>query len=484
MKKRNNKHEKRLRMLILAVVVCTFILGASTYAWFIGMRTVNVSSFDVSIATTESLMLSIDGKTWTDNLVINSENYNTAAYVGNTNSWGGEDGLIPMSSIGKIDTAASRMILFEKGSFTASDGGYRLMASQVQNGVDDAGEADGYVAFDLFIRNLSGNEYYEEVDFLNEEAIYLTPGSAVKVSGAGADKEKTGIENSVRVAFMQIGRVKSDAAEGDITGITCAGGRNALKICDDRSATIWEPNDTQHVENAINWYNTACKKRNGADLNANGAYTAEACNTVANGTHYPTYAVAGVIDNTSSVDNYDGLEYNGYKGSNATAEEVKASTAVVANKLYNVNTFTDSEKNLQGTARPEFIRLAPNSITKVRVYIWLEGQDVDNYDFAQLGRQISVNFGFTKERFYGEDIDYEGPELPEDVQKDMITQAYTERNVDAGGVGFISDSYVTFADDNFSIPSWITSFSFMDGDVRVLASKSELDQQWSFTDID
>ena len=484
MKKRNNKHEKRLRMLILAVVVCTFILGASTYAWFIGMRTVNVSSFDVSIATTESLMLSIDGKTWTENLEINGENYNTAAYVGNTNSWGGEDGLIPMSSIGKIDTAASRMILFEKGSFTASDGGYRLMASQVQNGVDDAGEADGYVAFDLFIRNLSGNEYYEEVDFLNEEAIYLTPGSAVKVSGAGADKEKTGIENSVRVAFMQIGRVKADAAEGDITAITCKGGNNALGICADRSATIWEPNDTQHVENAINWYNTACKKRNGADLNANGAYTAEACNTVANGTAYPTYAVAGVIDNTSSVDNYDGEKYNGYKGSNATAEEVKASTAVVANKLYNVDTFTDSEKNLQGTARPKFISLAPNSITKVRVYIWLEGQDVDNYDFAQLGRQISVNFGFTKERFYGEDIDYEGPELPEDVQKDMITQAYTERNVDAGGVDFISDSYVTFADDNFSIPSWITSFSFMDGDVRVLASKSELDQQWSFTDID
>ncbi len=476
MKKRNNKHEKRLRMLILAVVVCTFILGASTYAWFIGMRTVNVSSFDVSIATTESLMLSIDGKTWTDNLEINSENYNTAAYAGNTNSWGGEDGLIPMSSIGKIDTAASRMILFEKGSFTASDGGYRLMASQVQNGVDDAGEADGYVAFDLFIRNLSGNEYYEEVDFLNEEAIYLTPGSAVKVSGAGADKEKTGIENSVRVAFMQIGRVKSDAAEGDITGITCADGGNALGICADRDATIWEPNDTQHVQNAINWYNTACKKRTGADLTAEDAYTAEACATVANGTHYPTYAVSGVINYTDNVDNYDGTEYNGYTGS--------ISADAATGKLVGVNTFTDSEKNLQGTARPEFIRLAPNSITKVRVYIWLEGQDVDNYDFAQLGKQISVNFGFTKERFYGEDIDYTGPELPDDVQKDMVTQAYTERNTDDGGVDFISDSYVTYADGNFSIPSWITSFSFMDGDVRVLASKSDLDQQWSFTDID
>ena len=55
MKKRNTKHEKRLRKLIVATVLCTFILGVSTYAWFIGMKTVNVSSFDVSIATTESL---------------------------------------------------------------------------------------------------------------------------------------------------------------------------------------------------------------------------------------------------------------------------------------------------------------------------------------------------------------------------------------------------------------------------------------------
>ena len=66
-------------------------------------------------------------------------------------------------------------------------------------------------------------------------------------------------------------------------------------------------------------------------------------------------------------------------------------------------------KNLTSTERPTFMKLAPNSITKVRVYIWIEGQDVDNYDFASLGRKISVNFGFTKERYTEDDIDYEGP---------------------------------------------------------------------------
>ena len=66
--------------------------------------------------------------------------------------------------------------------------------------------------------------------------------------------------------------------------------------------------------------------------------------------------------------------------------------------------FTDTEKMLTGVNRPTFMTLAPNSITKVRVYIWIEGQDIDNYDFASLGKQISVNFGFTKERFEQSEI--------------------------------------------------------------------------------
>ena len=66
-------------------------------------------------------------------------------------------------------------------------------------------------------------------------------------------------------------------------------------------------------------------------------------------------------------------------------------------------------KNKKGTERPAFMTLAPNSITKVRVYVFIEGQDVDNYDFASLGKKISINFGFTKERFTETDVNYEGP---------------------------------------------------------------------------
>ena len=127
--------------------------------------------------------------------------------------------------------------------------------------------------------------------------------------------------------------------------------------------------------------------------------------------------------------------------------------------------------------------LAPNSITKVRVYIWIEGQDIDNYDFAQLGRQISVNFGFTKERFYGEDINYDGADetgLPEDVQNHMTAVAYAA----TGDVTTISDDYITYADGNFNVPKWITEFSFKDDDVTKLATKGEdPDGTWSFSEV-
>ena len=460
MKKRNKKHEKRVRKLIVGTTLCALILSVSTYAWFIGMKTVNVSSFDISIATTDSLMLSLNGTDWDDEITINEENYNTDSYVGNTNSWGGE-GLVPISTVGAMDPDTSKLIMFEKGSLTATAGGYRLMSSRVNNTAGT--EVDGYVAFDLFIKNLSGEEYYTNYDPLNEEAIYLTPESTVKASANGGE-QNTGIENSVRVAFAQVGRViaTTDTAN-TITGINCAGGAGVTKICDQRDAQIWEPNDTKHVENAINWYNESCEKRTGADVFDEASYNG-ACGTVEDGTAYSTYVVSGVIDETDTVDVYDGEDYNGYTDSiSAEAED---------GKLVDLDTFTDTEKNLQGVNRPTFMTLAPNSITKVRVYVYIEGQDVDNYDFASLGKKISVSFGFTKERFYGEDIDYDGnPELPADVVRDVSAVDYDA----TGAITEITPNVITWSSGakQFRVPNTIESFTFKDEGILKTATKNE-----------
>lgn len=414
MKKRNKKHEKRMKKLIVGCGLCAVLLTVSTYAWFIGMKTVNVSSFDVEIAAIDGLSLSLDGEHWSETVSINKENHKLEGtkYENNTNSWGG-DGLIPMSTVGKINKTASRLTLYEKGSLTTTHGGYRIMASEVPNTDISKGEYKGYVAFDLFVKNLSGNEYYPELNQLNEEAIYLATDSAVTVANGGP--ANTGIENSVRVAFAEIGRVKATTTDVDtITGITCQPGEGSevTGIC--RDAQIWEPNDTKHVKNAINWYNTSCAKRTGADLTLETSYgDFGTCGKVENGYTYDTYAISGVIGYADAVDVYDGEDYNGYTGS----IEDTATTG----KLMAFPYFTDSDKNKEGVNRPTFITLAPNSITKIRVYVYIEGQDVDNYDFASLGKKISVNFGFTKERFFDEDVQYDptgSTTLPDDVIKD------------------------------------------------------------------
>ena len=464
MKRRNKKHEKRVKKLVVGTTLCALILGVSTYAWFIGMKTVNVSSFDISIATTESLMLSIDGKNWAQEVTINEDNFSDA-YEGNTNSWGGE-GLIPISTVGAMDPDTSKLIMFEKGSLTATEGGYRLMASRVNNSA--AAEVPGYVAFDLFIKNFSGEEYYTQNDPQNEEAIYLTPESYVDVSTNGGE-QNTGIENSVRVAFAQVGRVEAtdDTVEDDgvantIRGISCAGGGSVTKICDTRAAQIWEPNDTKHVDNAINWYNESCKHRTGANVMEDTSYTGS-CNPVVDGIAYSTYVIGNEITSPNTVDVYDGEDYNGYTDSIAASAQ--------ADKLVDLDTFTDTEKNLRGVERPTFMTLAPNSVTKVRVYVYIEGQDVDNYDFASLGKKISVAFGFTKERFYGEDIDYDGnPELPEDVQRNAEEVDYTPTGV----ISDISERSVTWSSgaSKFSVPNDIESFTFKDDEVTKTATKS------------
>ena len=449
MARKENKRKKRILNLAIIFTFTAIVFGSATYAWFIGMRTVNVNPFEVEIAATEDLQLSLDGIHWSDTVSINKDNYmnpNTSdptknnrtdesnKYPTNTNNWAGR-GLIPVSTVGEIDTTASRMKLYEKGSLTATKGGYRLMASRVPN-YEAGSNPDGYVVFDLFIKNSSGTEYYPTYNELNEEAIYLTTDSKVKVGSTGV--ADAGIENSVRVAFAQIGRVKAPTTEetqatptvtGDpsistVQNISCTSttsgeGQNAVPvvtgIC--RTATIWEPNDTDHVANALTWYNTTCTQRSGASTSDAASYgAAGTCSTVVNGQAYHTYAIAKEVTVENGVDVYDGADYNKYTTDVTTtyADAIAVPEGNAANNgkyLYQVPYFTDTMKLQRGTARPQFMSLAPNSVTKVRVYIYLEGQDIDNYDFASIGKQISVNFGFTKERFTEDDINYNGPDL-------------------------------------------------------------------------
>ena len=113
--KRNGKKSRKIRKLILACTLSAVVLIVSTYTWFIGIQTVRVSPFDITIATTEGLFLSMDGEEWVYNLDVNT----AKKYANNTNIMPTlEDGtvnkLAPISTVGELDSEVSRLKLFEK----------------------------------------------------------------------------------------------------------------------------------------------------------------------------------------------------------------------------------------------------------------------------------------------------------------------------------------------------------------------------------
>ena len=420
MKERNVKHERRLKKLGLSCLLLAVVLVVGTYAWFIGMTQVNVSSFEIEIASIDGLELSLDGINWYDGSAADKKIKISSDAIGKKSS---DEGYIahfsektswtelkPVSSVGHVDPTTSKLVMYDKGSLTAATSGYRLMAARVENTLDK--EEDGYIAFDLFIKNKSGDEYYSDVDIRNEEAIYLSRESEVKIVTSGEEKD-FGIQNSARIAFAQIGRVKASdygelkAADADklstLRGIACTDqiSDGVSTICDDRLAAIYEPNDTAHVDGAINWVAATCKNSEG-----------EAC-VLARNTAYPTYAVAGEINiyGNNFVNVYDGFNGNmthvyvdksNDKDDDFITEFNQDTEDAYANKLFAVDTFTDTEKDVVGVERKPIFYLAPNSITKVRVYIYIEGQDIDNYDFASQGKKINAVFGFSKEKFVDE----------------------------------------------------------------------------------
>lgn len=413
----NNKQKrqrKKLFLLMVAIVVTAAILVVGTYAWFIGINNVTVQAFSINVDSQDGLMLSLTGMAndWHDSIALTETAGNTTTFVdvsdnyaSNTNKWPG-NGLIPLSSIGEVTTASSNLKLFDKVSMSSTQGGFRLISRQLDNNTESPTssgsypEGDGYIAFDLFVRN--GNRDLYDGTFVRggDESIYLTPTSSVTVSNQNAK----GLANSIRVGFFEIGRVATNTSgsqtphatiqsikcnsTGDVITPLCSTpanpeGQSGDTYTLDQTRTytwnIWEPNDAAHSEALRTFFNGVCKKRTDATT-----YSDEACMTLAADTSLTTYAIKAPITGVDNVDIYDGATINTYPGS------------TTANKLSPMTTYLTSYTTETGNSKHQLLGLAGNSITKVRVYIWLEGQDVDNYDLITDDNQVTINFGFTK----------------------------------------------------------------------------------------
>lgn len=187
-----------------------------------------------------------------------------------------------------------------------------------------------FIAFDLFF----------QVNM--DTPIYLTANSSVK-----ALNTSSGIENAGRVAFIEQG----NAAAG-----TSASTIQALKAADNTSLKLWEPNYDVH---------TAAAVKNASDNY--GINTSQTGGTL--------LAYHGVKKDITSAANIP---------LNSTAEEFFAPVTP---------TNTSPAAGIPADAYSSLMTLKAG-ITKVRIYMWVEGQDVDCENNAS-GGSLSFNLQFS-----------------------------------------------------------------------------------------
>lgn len=230
------------------------------------------------------------------------------------------------------------------GDIDTSTGFMQMYAGEIQTGsgggniltatrsTETHGENGNFIAFDVFIQTTALTQ------------VYLTSNSRVTASGASS-----GIENAARIAFINEGNAAAGTEPTTIQQLKSAGTPDPF---------IWEVNNDVHTAAAVQ--------------NANSVYHQTTQQTDADPLEY--YGVKADIGAELDIplDSQDGTYFEKVTPS--------ASTGV---------------DGIPTTAYQSLMQLQPG-ITKVRIYMWVEGQDVDCENNASGGSltfslQISSN---------------------------------------------------------------------------------------------
>lgn len=350
------KEKKRsLRAILLILLIVAVILIGSTYAWFISNNTAEVSTLSVKIETVEGLQISSNARDWTSTLT--NEMLTNAEYVGSSTNYSGAINQIPsilkpVSSIGKITDGKQEMFLGNVATSTsdANNGKYILTAIKE---TDVHGLNGNYIVFDMFL-NLEAS---------SSKDLYLQPGSGVVWNGerAAADtnaayKNDKGLQNAARIAFIVEGNVDTSKTEDASTAVQDKIYNQADADC---GKYLWEPNSNTHTTNAIN------QSLAGRDT--------------------PMYSAAEQAANP--------VPYSGVKTAIEEKDDMLLANANVAGNTSFFAAMTPTLFTDTGfTQRQKLMTIKPG-YTKVRAYMWIEGQDMDCYTGAS-GTYLDFNLKF------------------------------------------------------------------------------------------
>lgn len=329
-KKRKQREKKyRLFYLMLLLLVTALSLSVSSYAWFTTNRLARVDLLNVNVRAQGGIEISTDGINWkgainVDDIANARENYHTSLnQIPKT--------LEPVSTIGSVSNGLINMFY---GKVENNLNGDYILSSQrliEKEGFNE--DSDGkFIVFDLFFKT-------------NENTrLYLTPESVI----TSADNYSVGIENAIRVAFVNEGNTFNGNSPTNI---------QTMMTNNINDVYIWEPNYNKHTQSGV--------------ANARNTYGID-------------------ITEDSSYVSYDGIKNEINSSLNIKASSAKSDLYPALFEKVNISYYTRDKfaDNVE-------IFSLNKGITKIRIYMWIEGQDVDCENDASVGN-ISLNLQFSK----------------------------------------------------------------------------------------
>ena len=337
MARRSRKSKRRMNSMFLSLLLTAILLIMSTYAWFTANRQVSIDTITAKVSAAEGLQISLDGEKWNTSITVNAEKLAAAGQVLATEQGTGKlswpNDLEPVSTIGEVSSAD---VIFQKGKYTSGKDLESITNSPLYN-LD-------YIAFDVYLKNSSSQDPGDPLQLDKDSSVIIGDGT-----------EGTGLEYSPRVGFLLYDQTANFT--DDVT--------TTIKTLTSTSATsskfsIWEPNAKGHIDEVVT---------NNEEVTANTAnstYGLTAASTSAT-------KVTGIVTTTAAVEGKSALQTTMQTTDEALGEAMNLTDTNGANLV-----------------------LTKNKIMKMRVYIWLEGQDPDCIDTASTGVSFDTTIKFCK----------------------------------------------------------------------------------------
>ena len=342
---KRKKHELAPRKInkkltILVILLLGILLIFSTYAWFSTNLNVKIKTFKMVISKNSDLSISFDGVNFAHSLEINKNTILDELkelYPNHTNQWAG-NGFIPVSSSGIPTNNTPKFNIYETSGVM-----YTRRDRERLNGFlrtrlakeEKPREYNTYLAFDVFIKNDTGSPVADN--------LYLQDSTIIQAVDENISEEMLGLVNSFRIGFVRIGSVGLNASVDEIQNVTCNSQCEQI---------IFEPNSKNHTALSID----RAKK-----------YNVE----LVDGIKYPTYAYKAAGGPIYVKDSLPGASLD-------------------------PNFFTFQETRDENDFDRSIFQI-PNGITKARIYIWIEGQDVDSLETDSEGAEVEIGIDFTKD---------------------------------------------------------------------------------------